>query len=564
MEFTGAQLLIHSLKAEDVDTIFGYPGGAVLDIYDELFRSDIRHIRACHEQGAIHAADGYARASGRTGVCLVTSGPGATNTVTGIATAFMDSIPMVVITGQVATHLIGKDSFQEVDIVGITRPCSKHNYLITRAEDIPRIIREAFFIASSGRPGPVLIDIPKNLTTTVVNLNEESPSEICRSTGADCLDGNRIGKAAELIEKACRPVIFAGEGVVQSDSSKLLTDFARKYQIPVTSSLLGVGAFPGSDPLWLGITGLQGMYRANFAAGYCDLLIAAGVNLENFVNRKTNMFSSGADIIHMDVDPVSKCSGASLTVPVSGCCRQTIDLLDQMMGGASGHRKLRQKHRPWLDRIFKWNYSPPPPFGKSNEITPRKVVETIHRLTRGTAMITTESTPLRMETAQHYRFDRPGSFLPSGGFDCMGFSLPAAVGAQAACPDRTVICLTETAGFQMTLQEIATAVQYNLPLKIVVFNYHHKNLNPSRRLERHQWALNHGPDLLKLAQAYGAHGIRAEKAEDIETVLRDGLFNSGTVVMDLPVREVETHDWKFNEPACRLEKKSLPEYTQLR
>ena len=536
MKFTGAQLLIHALEREGVDTIFGYPGGTVIDIYDELQRSDLLHIRTCHEQGAIHAADGYARAGGRTGVCLVTSGPGATNTVTGIAAAYTDSIPLVILTGQVSTHLIGKDSFQEVDIVGITRPCTKHNYLITRTEDIPRIIREAFCIATTGRPGPVLVDIPKNLVSSSIDYDWDKPVRTRSFPTTGKPDETHLETVAKFIRKAHRPVIVAGEGILHSKSSTLLTDFARQFQIPVTSSLMGLGAFPGSDPLWLGMTGLQGMYRANIATGYCDLLIASGVNFANCGIGKTDLFASRANMIHIGYDPVSSKYGVPSTLPVSGDCHSALSRLHHIMN-SSKPMKLRNNHQKWLDHIYKWKYTPPPPFGKQAGITPRQVIETLYEQTKGQALIATESDWHQLQVAQYYRFDIPGGFISTGGLNCMGFSLPAAIGAQAACPDRPVICVTESIGIQMTLKEIATAVQYRLPIKIIILNNRHSCSHWFGGHAHTDSGLQYSPDFMKLAEAYGACGLKADHAEDVGGVLEKGLAEPGPVIMDFSIEE---------------------------
>lgn len=544
MELTGAQIMMKVLKEEGVDSIFGYPGGAVIDIYDEVAKSEIRHILVRHEQGAVHAADGYARAGGKVGVCLVTSGPGATNTVTGIASAHMDSIPIVIFTGQVPTKLIGNDAFQEVDIIGITRPCTKHSYLVKHTEDLERIIKEAFFIAKSGRPGPVLIDIPKDVANTKIfykpfkefNLKSYNP------TYKPYI--KQLDKVAKLIKNAERPVIFAGGGVILSKASEALTELARKTQTPVTTSLMGLGAFPGTDPLWLGMIGMHGTYRANMSTGACDLIIAVGVRFDDRVTGKTDVFAAQAKIVHIDIDPTSIRKNIPVTIPVVGDCNITLNQLNRLID-KEDLGNLKKKRKKWLDQIEEWKSTKPLAYKQEDIIKPQYVVEKLYELTKGEAIITTEVGQNQMWAAQYYHFDRPGHFITSGGLGCMGFGLPAAIGAQIACPDKLVVDIAGDGSIQMNIQEMATAVQCNLPVKVVILN------NGYLGMVR-QWqelfydkryactCMDHAPDFVKLAEAYGAVGLRATKPEEVESILSEGLFSPKTVIMDFIVEQEES------------------------
>ncbi|MGB5158439.1 biosynthetic-type acetolactate synthase large subunit [Desulfobacterium sp. N47] len=540
---TGAQILMEILKSEEVDTIFGYPGGAVIDIYDELERTDIRHILVRHEQGAVHAADGYSRASGRVGVCLVTSGPGATNTVTGIASAYMDSIPVVILTGQVPTRLIGNDAFQEVDIVGITRSCTKHNYLVTKVEDLAEVLKEAFYLARSGRPGPVLVDLPKDVikSTTAFKL----PAEVNLKSYKPTYNPNlwQLQKIISLIGEAERPVIFAGGGVILSKGSNELTEFARKAVIPVTTSLMGLGSFPASDPLWLGMIGMHGTYRANMSVGDCDLLIAIGVRFDDRVTGKTDSFAKNAKIIHIDIDPTSIRKNIPVSVPVVGDCRISLEHLNRMFDEAN-LGDLFQKRESWLNRIKIWKEKSPLCYEQKDIIKPQYVIDTLFKLTKGDAIITTEVGQNQMWTAQYYHFDKPGHFITSGGLGCMGFGLPAAIGAQVACPDQLVVDIAGDGSIQMNIQEMATAVQYRLPVKIVILNNGY--LGMVRQWQELFYCKRYScttmecsPDFVKLAEAYGALGLRATKPEEVIPVLTEGLNSDKTVIMEFLVEKEE-------------------------
>ncbi|MBW2568541.1 MAG: biosynthetic-type acetolactate synthase large subunit [Deltaproteobacteria bacterium] len=543
MKLTGAQILMKMLKEEGVDTIFGFPGGVVIDIYDELAKTDIKHILVRHEQGAVHAADGYARASGKVGVCLVTSGPGATNTVTGIACAYMDSIPMVIFTGQVPTQLIGNDAFQEVDIVGITRPCTKHNYLVKRTEDLARIIKEAFIIAASGRPGPVLIDIPKDVSNTKITYKAPKKINLRSYNPTYSPNMKQLHKAVKLIKNAKKPIIFAGGGVVLSKGSKELTELAHKTQIPVTSSLMGLGVFPGTDPLWLGMVGMHGTYRANMCTGDCDLIVAVGVRFDDRVTGKTDTFAPNAKIVHIDIDPTSIRKNIPVNVPVVGDCKVTIGLINKLLdkedlGG------LKTKRKKWFDQIEKWKSTTLLAYNQKNIIKPQYVVEKLYELTKGEAIITTEVGQNQMWAAQYYHFKKPNHFITSGGLGVMGFGLPAAIGAQLAFPDKLVVDIAGDGSIQMNIQEMATAGQYGLPIKIVILNNQYLGMV-------RQWQelfydkrysgtnMEHAPDFIKLAEAYGAVGLRATKPEEVESVLRKGLSSSKTVIMEFMVEREE-------------------------
>jgi acetolactate synthase-1/2/3 large subunit len=544
MELTGAQIMMEVLKEEGVDTIFGFPGGAVIDIYDELAKTDIDHILVRHEQGAVHAADGYARAGGKTGVCLVTSGPGATNTVTGIASAYMDSIPMVIFTGQVPTQLIGNDAFQEVDIVGITRPCTKHNYLVQSIEEFPKIIKEAFYLAKSGRPGPVLVDIPKDITK--ISMDYQSLEEVRLKSYNPTYNPNmkQLRKVIGLIEQSKRPVIFAGGGIILSQAAAELTQFAQKTQIPVTTSLMGLGAFPGTDPLWLGMIGMHGTYRANMSTGACDLLISIGVRFDDRVTGKTDAFAAQAKIVHIDIDPTSIRKNIPVTIPIVGDCKISLNHLNELID-QTDLGDVAQKRQNWLAQIEEWKNTTPLAYKQEDTIKPQYVVEKLYELTQGEAIITTEVGQNQMWAAQYYHFDRPNHFITSGGLGCMGFGLPAAIGAQKACPDKLVVDIAGDGSIQMNIQEMATAVQSGLPVKVVILN------NAYLGMVR-QWqelfydkryactGMDCAPDFVKLAEAFGAVGLRASKPQEVEAVLKEGLSVSGPVIMDFKVDREES------------------------
>lgn len=534
---------MHALKEEGVDTIFGYPGGAVLDIYDELVRTDIRHITVRQEQAAVHAADAYARVKGGVGVCLVTSGPGATNTVTGIASAYMDSIPVVILTGQVPTRLIGNDAFQEVDIVGITRPCTKHNYLVTRVEDLAKVIKEAFHIASSGRPGPVLVDLPKDLMTMKTNYKPLKNVKIDSYNPTYMPNINQLHKVVRLIKKARKPLILAGGGVILSKASAELTELANKIQSPVTATLMGLGAFATKTPLWLGMIGMHGTYRANMSSASCDLLIAVGARFDDRVTGKTEAFLPNAKIVHIDIDPTSIQKIVPVSIPVVGDCKVTLKLLNDLLDKEDLNSITGQREQ-WLNQIQEWKSTRLLAYEEKEVIKPQHVIEKLYELTEGKAIITTEVGQNQMWTAQYYHFDEPNCFITSGGLGVMGFGLPAAIGAQVAHPDRTVVDIAGDGSIQMNIQEMATAVQFNLPVKVVILN--NRYLGMVRQWQELFYkkcyaytGMEHAPDFIKLAEAYGAVGLRATSPDEVEPVLKQGLSTPRTVIMEFMVEREE-------------------------
>ncbi len=535
--------MLKVLKDEGVSTIFGYPGAAVIDIYDALSKTDFKHILVRHEQGAVHAADGYARASGEVGVCLVTSGPGATNTVSGIAAAYADSIPIVIFTGQVPTGLIGNDAFQEVDIVGITRPCTKHNYLITKIEDLEQTIREAFHIARSGRPGPVLVDLPKDMMSCTTKLKPVKAVHLKSYQPNYKPNVRQLGKVVELIKKAKKPLILAGGGVILSKAADELRKFAEAIESPVTTTLMGLGGFPTGTPKWLGMIGMHGTYRANMASGNCDLMIAIGVRFDDRVTGKIDAFAPKAKIVHIDIDPTSIRKNIPVAIPVVGDCRQTLEMLNELVTAQVGG-VFNGSRKRWFDEIEEWKSTKKLEYHQQEVIKPQYVVETLYRLTKGEAIITTEVGQNQMWAAQYYHFDRPNCFITSGGLGCMGFGLPAAIGAQMACPDKLVVDIAGDGSIQMNIQELATAVQYGLPIKVVILNNQYLGMV-------RQWQelfydkcyagtpMEHAPDFLKLAEAYGAVGLRATRPEEVEPVLREGLSTGRTVIMEFRVEREE-------------------------
>ncbi len=526
-----------------MSTIFGYPGAAVIDIYDALIKTDLKHVLVRHEQGAVHAADGYARASGEVGVCLVTSGPGATNTVSGVATAYADSIPIVVFTGQVPTGLIGNDAFQEVDIVGITRPCTKHNYLITEIDDLERTIREAFYIARSGRPGPVLVDLPKDMMSCTTKLKPVKEVKLKSYQPNYKPNVRQLGKVIELIKKAKKPLVLAGGGVILSKAADELRKFAEAIEAPVTTTLMGLGGFPTGTPRWLGMIGMHGTYRANMASGNCDLMIAIGVRFDDRVTGKIDAFAPKAKIVHIDIDPTSIRKNIPVTIPVVGDCKQTLEMLNELVAAQVGG-VFNGSRQVWFDQIEEWKSTKKLEYRQKDVIKPQYVVETLYRLTKGEAIITTEVGQNQMWAAQYYHFDRPNRFITSGGLGCMGFGLPAAIGAQMACPDSLVVDIAGDGSIQMNIQELATAVQYGLPIKVVILNNQYLGMV-------RQWQelfydkcyagtpMEHAPDFVKLAEAYGAVGLRATRPEEVESVLREGLSERRTVIMEFMVEREE-------------------------
>ena len=542
MQQTGSQILFTALKEENVDTLFGYPGGCVMDIYDEMFRQELRHILVRHEQGAIHAADGYARASGRVGVCLVTSGPGATNTVTGIANAYMDSIPVVVLTGQVSTAMIGNDGFQEVDITGITRTCTKHNFLVRNIGDLHRTIREAFQIARSGRPGPVLVDLPKDVIQSVTEAELPRTAVPPAEDGCPDLEG-LCNEALKMLLQAKKPLIIVGGGVILGKASEVFRAFVKKFQIPVVSTLMGLGAFPASDPLWTGMLGMHGAYSANMAVSQCDLLMAVGVRFDDRATSKVSAFAPHARIIHIDIDPVSIDRIVRTDLAIVSHCAPALKTLHRL-SDEQGMTPPERQIRAWRNQLRQWKAEMPLSYCRNQNIKPQYVVEKLHQLTQGRAIIATEVGQHQMWAAQFYRFDEPNAFLTSGGLGAMGFGLPAAIGAQVACPDRIVVDVAGDGSIQMNIQELGTIAHYGLPVKVVILNNLYlgmirqwQELFYGRRYS--QSDMTHAPDFVKLAEAYGIKGLRATKPEEVKRVLREGLETPGPVVMDFHVEPEE-------------------------
>jgi len=530
-------------KEERVDTVFGMTGGAAIDIFDELARTNIQHIMVRHEQGAVHAADGYARAKRSVGVCIVTSGPGATNTVSGLASAYMDSIPLVVFTAQVPTNLIGNDAFQEVDIVGITRPCTKHNYLVRSIEDLARTVKEAFYVARSGRPGPVLVDIPKDIIQGKTAYKPLRAPSLKSYNPTYKPNMKQVKKAINLIREARKPVIFAGGGVILSGASRELAEFARRLNAPVTASLMGLGAFPGTDELWLGMPGMHGTYHANMSIGSCDLLIGIGVRFDDRVTGKIDTFAPHAKIIHIDIDPTSIRKNIPVAVPIVGDCKIALGELKKLMDEEALIIDP-YKNKPWLDQIEEWKNTNPLSYEQMDIIKPQYVIERLYDMTKGQAIITTEVGQNQMWAAQYYHFDQPNCFITSGGLGCMGFGFPAAIGAQVASQDKLVVDIAGDGSIQMNIQEMATAVQYSLPVKIVILN--NKYLGMVRQWQQLFYekryastSIEEAPDFVKLAESYGAVGLRATRPQEVVPVLKEGLSTPKPVIMDFWVDREE-------------------------
>jgi acetolactate synthase-1/2/3 large subunit len=543
MKLKGTQILLKALEEEKVDIIFGYPGGAVLDIYDQLYKSTMKHILVRHEQGAVHAADGYARATGKVGVCLVTSGPGATNTVTGIATANMDSIPLVVFTGQVPTGLIGNDAFQECDITGITRPCTKHNFLVRSIEDLATTIKEAFHIARSGRPGPVLIDLPKNVMAAETDYDPAN-IKIRNYEVAHKPAPKKMANVFEMLSAAKKPLFMTGGGVILGKASALLTELARKYQIPVTGTLMGLGSFPGTDPLWLGMLGMHGTYYANMAISHCDLLIAVGVRFDDRVTGTIETFAANAKIVQIDIDPSSINRNVVVDLPIIGDTKSTLTDLTNFLA-EHNYSQATAERQEWLGQISKWKEKVPLTYCQNGkEIKPQHVIETLHKLTKGKAIITTEVGQNQMWTAQFFPFDHPNTFITSGGLGTMGFGLPAAIGVKCAFPDKQVVDIAGDGSIQMNIQELATAAQHKINVKVVLLNNGYLGMVRQWQELFYEKRYSHtdmtyAPDFVKLAEAFGVVGLRATKPEEVESVLKQGLSLNCPVLMDFRVSREE-------------------------
>lgn len=545
MELTGAQILLESLKKEGVDVLFGYPGGAVIDIYDELPRHpELKHVLVRHEQGAVHAADGYARASGKVGCCLVTSGPGATNTVTGIATAYCDSIPLVVFTGQVPTQLIGNDAFQEVDIVGITRPCTKHNFLVKDVRNLAKTIRQAFYLARSGRPGPVLVDLPKDIMQARTEF--VWPEDIfMRSYNPTYKPNlNQLRRTAEELAKARKPIILAGGGVIMANASEVLCELAHELDIPVATTLMGLGAFPANGDLWLGMVGMHGTYAANMSINHADLLVCVGARFDDRVTGRLQDFASHARIVHIDIDPTSIRKNVEVDVPVVGDCRQALEGILEICRAKMADTDWSGMHADWLQTVHEWKANHPLAYNKNGHIKPQQVIETMYSITKGDAIIATEVGQNQMWAAQFYTFTKPRTLLTSGGLGTMGYGFPAAIGAQFAFPEKLVINVAGDGSIQMNIQELATVVQNKIPVKVVILNNGH--LGMVRQWQELFYNRNYShtnmeaqPDFVKLAEAYGAEGYRISKPEELEDVLRKALTSPNPAFIDVMVEREE-------------------------
>ena len=541
MKKTGAEILFESLKQEGVDTIFGLPGGAVLGLYDTLpkYSEEIRHLLMRHEQGAVHAADGYARSSGKVGVSLVTSGPGATNAVTGLATAYMDSVPLVVFTGQVNSLLIGNDAFQEADITGITRPCTKHNYLVKDVKDLAATVKQSFHLAKTGRPGPVLVDLPKDVIADSTEFIY--PSKLKMRSYNPTYQGHpgQVKRAAKLIAGAKKPVIYAGGGVISSNASKELTALAQKLSIPVTTTLMGMGAFPGVNPLFLGMLGMHGTFQANMAVTHCDVLIAVGARFDDRVTGKVESFSPHSQKIHIDIDPTSISKNVQVDIPIVGDAKNVLKTMLKSLEEDSS-QDWPKMHGDWLSQIAHWKSTSALDYKPGPCIKPQFVIQKINEITGGDAIITTEVGQNQMWTAQFFTFNKPRTLITSGGLGTMGFGFPAAIGAQVAFPDKPVIDIAGDGSFQMNVQELATAVQYDLPVKVAILNNHclgmvrqWQQLFCNQRYS--QTIFEVIPDFVKLAEAYGAVGLRATKPEEVEPAIREALSTRKVVIMDFVI-----------------------------
>ncbi|OGU25263.1 MAG: acetolactate synthase, large subunit, biosynthetic type [Geobacteraceae bacterium GWF2_54_21] len=547
MKMNGARIMLECLKKEGVDTVFGYPGGTVINIYDELFSfKEIRHILPRHEQAGTHAADGYARATGKVGVAIATSGPGATNTVTAIATAYMDSIPMVIVTGQVPTALIGNDAFQEVDIIGITRPCTKHSFLIRDVKDIATIMKKAFYIARTGRPGPVLVDFPKDIQVAMGEFSYPDSVEI--RSYKPTVEGHprQVEKACKMILEARRPVLYVGGGVVLGDASEQLTVLARKLGVPVTTTLMGLGSFPGDDQLSLGMLGMHGAYCANMAMTHSDLIIAVGSRFDDRVTGKLATFAPHAKIIHVDVDPTSIKKNVRVDLPIVGDVKdvlaQMIKFTEKMMDKTA---EFVAAMEPWHQEISAWKDKHPISYKSSTTtIKPQFVIQKLRELCDENAIISTDVGQHQMWTAQFFKFNSPRTLLTSGGLGTMGYGLPAAMGAQAAFPGRQVITICGDGGVQMNIQEMATLVQNRLPVKIVILN--NNFLGMVRQWQElffdkrySQTCMELPIDYIKLADAYGAKGFLATKPDEVEKVIKQGFAEKGPVIMEFKIAREE-------------------------
>ena len=534
----GAEIIIEALREEQVEYVFGYPGGAVLHIYDAIYKQkDIVHVLSRHEQGAIHEADGYARASGKVGVAIVTSGPGLTNAVTGIATAHADSIPLVVFSGQVPSALIGNDAFQEVDAVGITRPCVKHSFLVKDVNDLAPTIKKAFHIARSGRPGPVLIDVPKDITGTFTTFSY--PEGIEMRSYQPTVEGHvgQIKRALKSLKKAKRPMLYFGGGVILDNAAEHLTEVARRLNLPVTATLMGLGGYPGNDPQFLGMLGMHGTYEANLATHHCDVLFAVGARFDDRVTGDLKKFCPQAEIIHVDIDPSSIAKNVVVHIPIVGSVRAVLREMLRQMGDEKADKA---QTAAWWQKIEQWRAVNSLHYAKSEDrIKPQQVIETLYKLTGGNAVIASDVGQHQMWVAQYFPFHEPRRWINSGGLGTMGFGYPAAIGAKVACPNEDVFCITGDGSIQMMIQEMTTALQYHIPVKILCLNNGY--LGMVRQWQEFFYDKRYSmsymeslPDFVKLAEAYGHSGVRIEKPQELENKLREVIaMKDKTVFVDI-------------------------------
>ena len=544
----GAEIFCRALKDEGVKHLFGYPGGAVLHIYDALYKqNDVEHILVRHEQGATHAADGYARATGKPGVVLVTSGPGATNAITGIATAHMDSIPLVVFTGQVPRKMIGNDAFQEVDSIGITRPCVKHNFLVNDVKALATIIKKAFYIATSGRPGPVVVDIPKDVTAD--SCEYEYPENINMRSYSPVIKGHpgQIKRASKLILSAKKPMIYSGGGVILGEASKELTEFARILNYPITNTLMGLGAYPATDQQFIGMLGMHGTYEANMAMHNCDVLVAIGARFDDRVTGDLEKFCPYAKIIHIDVDPSSIAKNVPVDIPIVGDVKHVLKDLNKILNSAKNKLdENRNELELWWKQIREWSSIDCLKYDRTSSIIkPQYVVEKLWELTNGNAYITSDVGQHQMWAAQFYKFDKPRRWINSGGLGTMGFGLPSAMGVKLAFPNETVACITGEASLVMCIQELSTCLQYGTPIKIINLNNRYMGMVRQWQEFFYSGRYSHSymealPDFVKMAESYGHVGIRIEKSDDVENALKEALsMKDKTVIMDFITDQTE-------------------------
>jgi acetolactate synthase I/II/III large subunit len=543
VELSGSEIIIQFLKDEGVDIIFGYPGGAVLHIYDALHQQqDIKHVLVRHEQGATHAADGYARATGKPGVCLVTSGPGATNAVTGIATAFLDSIPLIVLTGQVPSHAIGTDAFQEVDSVGITRACVKHNFLVKDLSKLAITLKKAFYVATTGRPGPVVVDIPKDITAPHIKIPYTYPEKVELRSYNPNVKGHprQIKKAVDLLLSAKRPMIYTGGGVVTDNASEELRQFVRKLGYPITQTLMGLGAFPGTDSQFIGMLGMHGTYEANMAMHDCDVLIALGARFDDRITGVISKFCPYAQVIHVDIDPASISKTINAHVPIVGGAKQVLIEMNRILDSREDLGIDQSALKSWWNKIKDWQSQKSFAYeNKPGLIQPQAAVESLYKITNGEAYVTSDVGQHQMFAAQFYPFDEPRRWINSGGLGTMGFGLPAAMGVKFAYPDKEVACITGEGSIQMCIQELSTCLQYDTPIKII--NLNNRYLGMVRQWQEFFYEKRYShvymdslPDFVKLAEAYGHVGIRVDKPDDLDDAMKEAFaLKDRTVFLDI-------------------------------